>query len=114
MSEKIAFRPNSTSKSDTYAYIPLEHISGTSRYNRFPAVRHVEAERGVGFWTNKGEIFYLEVRSEQTSGFAELPASMSEEELDEFLVSSGVIDKLISQLSAAPRNPDWEAELDEL
>jgi hypothetical protein len=43
----------------------------------------------------------------------ELPEYLSEEELDEFLVKSGILDKLLAQIKGSKPSRNWQDELDE-
>jgi hypothetical protein len=43
-----------------------------------------------------------------------LPAELTEEQLDAFLLQTGVMDKLLARMKDVPPSPDWQAELDKL
>lgn len=110
INSKILVRPNTTAQSNPLSLVMSTAFFGTSKHSRFSKTQRTTEIAGSVFVT-----FAAEESSKSTKmPHFKVPDTLSEEALDKFLVESGAIDRLISQLSAAPRNPNWEAELDEL
>jgi len=113
ITKTIEITKGSASASDLFTYPQTEENHILFRHWRYLRRRSLAGSVSPNVSFGKSDVAFLDIEIRDPF-LSAIPEFMSEEEFEAFLVQSGVIDELLSQLSATPRNRNWEDELDEL